>query len=235
MKQSYTIINLATILMIGFAACQDGNDFGDGYTPSLQKQETIPVVYHTSANSTLLTVKADATDSPQTIAVTSNEEWTASSSDESWCTVSPANGGSNGTVTVTVTNNPSTSPRSATITIIGVNSGDEKEVMVTQSGLSPDLSVSTLDLKFKHMPDGSQAVQVTCNEGWDAISDATWCKVENKTDTGFTVTAEQNLSFSKRTATITVTSDSGETVPIAVIQEANGIEREDYGGDEKKI
>jgi PKD repeat protein len=53
-----------------------------------------------------------------TIAVTSNVDWTASCS-VGWCTISPASGSENGSITVTYTENTETSSRQATITLSG--------------------------------------------------------------------------------------------------------------------
>lgn len=66
------------------------------------------------------------------ISITSNDSWTVSSN-QSWCTVSPASGSKDGTVKITVSANESTSARSATVTITGANSGS-KTISVTQSG-----------------------------------------------------------------------------------------------------
>ena len=56
------------------------------------------------------------------VAVTSNIGWTVRSS-ASWCTVSPAQGNGNGSITVSVTRNEALSPRKATITITPDESG----------------------------------------------------------------------------------------------------------------
>ena len=80
----------------------------------------------------------------QSIAVASNEEWTATSSDPKWCSVSPGTGANSGTVTITTTENTSTSPREATITIKGQTSGDETTISVTQTGQTEDAADLTL-------------------------------------------------------------------------------------------
>lgn len=187
---------------------------------------------HTSASSTPFNFTAAS--ATKTRPVKSNEGWTAKSSD-SWCVVEPDSGKSNGTVTITVKENTSTRQRTATVTITGEMSNDKTEISVTQLGGAPNLNVSPTTLEFECVPTTGQTVTVTCNEGWKTESDATWCMVDNKTATGFTVMVEENQSFSKRTATITVTSDSGKTATVEVIQKANGIEREDYDDNEKKI
>ena len=54
--------------------------------------------------------------SETTFMITSNTSWTVSS-DQSWCSVSPSSGNNNGTVTIKVSENTSTSFRNATITV----------------------------------------------------------------------------------------------------------------------
>lgn len=66
----------------------------------------------------------------QTITVSSNESWTATS-DQSWCTVSPSSGSNDGTITITVAANTS-SARTANVTIKGTNSGDSVNIIVSQ-------------------------------------------------------------------------------------------------------
>ena len=78
------------------------------------------------------TLEFTYTSGTKDISITSNDSWTVSSN-QSWCTVSPASGSKDGTVKITVSANESTSARSATVTITGANSGS-KTISVTQSG-----------------------------------------------------------------------------------------------------
>ena len=69
-----------------------------------------------------------------TFDITSNTDWTVSSSDDTNFSVAPTSGSDNGTVTVTYTENTSSDSRAATIT---VRYGSEsKDLAVTQSGAS---------------------------------------------------------------------------------------------------
>ena len=68
------------------------------------------------------------------VAVTSNTNWTVSSS-ASWLTVSPASGSNNGSVSVNATANTSSSSRTATLTFKATGVTD-KTVSVTQAGRS---------------------------------------------------------------------------------------------------
>lgn len=76
------------------------------------------------------------------ITITSNTDW-AVSSNQTWCTVSPASGSNNGTVTVTVSANDSNNDRAATVT---VKSGNvTREVSVTQATKAEDVNIGRDD------------------------------------------------------------------------------------------
>ena len=67
--------------------------------------------------------------------ITSNTSWTVSSS-AAWLTVSPTIGSNNATVTASVVSNPTTSPRTATITVSGTGAAT-KTINVTQEAPAP--------------------------------------------------------------------------------------------------
>ena len=71
----------------------------------------------------------DYSGSSSTFSISSNVSWTVTSS-ATWCTVSPASGSNNGTVTVKVSENTTTADRSATITVTG--GGITRTISVTQ-------------------------------------------------------------------------------------------------------
>lgn len=80
--------------------------------------------------------------SSEDITITCNSDWTVSSN-QTWCTVSPASGSSNGKVTVTAIANDSNNNRSATIT---VKSGNvTREVSVTQAAKTDDVNIGRDD------------------------------------------------------------------------------------------
>ena len=81
----------------------------------------------------------------QSFSIKSNIAWTVTSSLD-WCSVSPASGSNDGSVTVNVSENKSLSERSATITVeseIG-----NQTVKVIQSGAEPVLHLNKNDLSF---------------------------------------------------------------------------------------
>ncbi|GAP71671.1 hypothetical protein SAMD00024442_16_22 [Candidatus Symbiothrix dinenymphae] len=97
------------------------------------------------------------------VAVTSNGRWTATS-DAAWCTLTPASGTNNGTITVNVTENTTTDSRSATIT---VTSGSlTQQVTVTQAA-----GVATLsELEMVTVVGGTFTMGATAEQVGDARS-----------------------------------------------------------------
>lgn len=75
---------------------------------------------------------ASAANSKGSVGLTTTGPWKATSN-QSWCTISPASGTGNGTISVTVTENTGTADRSATITVSCGNTNLQKTVTVTQA------------------------------------------------------------------------------------------------------
>ena len=77
--------------------------------------------------------------------ITANTTW-AVSSDKNWCSVSPTSGSNDGSVTVSVDENTSTSSRTATIMVESANI--TRTLAVTQSGATPVTPPSSQDRTF---------------------------------------------------------------------------------------
>jgi outer membrane lipoprotein-sorting protein len=177
-----------------------------------KEEETVPDELSVSPAS----LHVETASGSHTIAVTSNVSWTASDN-AAWLTLSPASGKGNGTITVAVTENTTTAPRSATIT---VKAGDIAEtVTVTQAGTAPLLEVDGTALE--NIPEGaaSYSLPITSNLSWTAEkSNADWLTLTPAEGTGngtITVAVTENTATAPRTATITVTAgDIAETVTV---------------------
>lgn len=86
--------------------------------------------YTLSCNASNLYV--DSQRNTASINVTSNDSWTVTSSKTSWCTVSPSSGNGNGSFTITVAENTTSSKRDAVITVKGTASGKTAIITLTQ-------------------------------------------------------------------------------------------------------
>ncbi len=135
------------------------------------------------------------------IAVTSNEAWTASPN-QSWVQLSRTSGNGHGTITVTVTENPSTTQgRSAIITV------NDKTHDLTQAAAPV---ITTIDPVSRNVDATAQGytIAVTSNGDWNASSDQAWATVSPPSGSGngtVTVTVAEHLDTTgSRAAALTI-------------------------------
>lgn len=128
MKNLFIFLSVAGLLTM--ASC---NDSGEN-TPT-PEFEVAP-----------LTIPAQDVGGDYEISVTGNVGWTASvKGSAEWCTIAPASGKGNGTITVTLAENIATEPRNATITVTPDSESGftAKEVALTQAGITaPEYAIS---------------------------------------------------------------------------------------------
>ncbi len=90
-----------------------------------------------NVNTDILTVSSisefSATGETQTVNVTSNTSWSASD-DSSWISITPSNGTNDGVISITTTENPSSTDRSGTVVISGGSL--TRTISITQEGAS---------------------------------------------------------------------------------------------------
>jgi hypothetical protein len=149
--------------------------------------------------------------------VASNVEWT-SSSDQTWCTVTPSGTG-NGTITATYQENTGTNARTATITVKG--SGVINQVVtVTQSVAPPSLIVTPLNQNVTSSS-GTTSFNVASNAAWTSSSDQAWCSVTSSGTGNGTITAtyQANTGASSRVATITITGSGVSNQVVTLTQD----------------
>jgi hypothetical protein len=138
--------------------------------------------------------------------VTSNSSWSATCN-QSWCTISPPSGSSNGSIAANYTDNLTTSPRVATITVT-VTGLSPVQVTVTQAGIAASLTISPSNQNVT-APSGTTNFTVTTTAPtWTAVCDVPWCTVPaGGTGSGtLTATYQANASTTVRIATITVSA-----------------------------
>jgi endoglucanase Acf2 len=158
--------------------------------------------------------------SKQTVNITSNVSWTASSN-QGWLTVSPAGAFGNGTVTFTAQENPATEAREAHVTFSG-NGVANRVVTVTQNpGGVPYMLVSPEIMNFLFSGNTPQNIEITSNAAWTATSDQPWLSLNPPNGSGLAViavTAGNNPGTGGRTATITISAEGLPDKTIAVTQ-----------------
>jgi hypothetical protein len=140
-----------------------------------------------------------------TFAITSNRGWTIED-DSGWLTVTPMNGANDGTIIVTIAENPNTVERVGTISITGEL--ETKTVKVIQASM-PMLVVTPLEQCVGN-GEGSTTFTITSNRGWAVDDDSDWLTVTptNGVNDGIiTVTISENPNTLARTGTISITSE----------------------------
>lgn len=189
---------------------------GQSKTISITQQGAATILTLSPASLTF-----NASGGNQSIAVTSNLNWTASSN-ETWLTVAPLIGTNNGTLTITCLANNTISPRSAIIT---VKSGSElRTVTVSQHASIAALTLTPTTLDF-NATGGNQSVTVSSNINWTASSSQPWVTMNPASGTNdgtLAVNCQANTAITSRTAVITV-SGSDITRTINVTQQAASI------------
>ncbi|HSR39400.1 MAG TPA: glycosyl hydrolase, partial [Phnomibacter sp.] len=163
---------------------------------------------------------AQYANSKKAVNLTSNVNWTASS-DQAWLSVSPAAGFGDSTLTFTAQENPSTSPRTALVTLAG-NGVTTKVVTVTQEpGGVPYLLVAPASLSYLYQSNTPKNIEITSNVAWTASSDQPWLTLSSTSGTGLaviTASAANHAGAAGRTATITISADGLPAKTISVSQ-----------------
>jgi len=166
--------------------------------------------------------------------VTSNSSWTVSSN-MTWCTPNPASGNGNGTISASYLENPDVTSRMATLTISapGVTA---QTVTVTQAGTLPLLSVTPANQDVTALA-GNTSFDVTSNTTWNVLSEAPWCTVTNSGSGNGTIQADytENVTYSLRTANISVTVAGITPLVVTVTQEASVVSANDMTKEEIRI
>ncbi len=157
----------------------------------------------TSINPTGANFGFNGTSSNQTITVTSNEFWSASSS-ANWTVIQGAfNGTGNGTVKYTVLPNGNTSTRSASITI------NNNIYTVNQTGPAANTTISPTSKNFPQGGASGTVITVLSNTNWTATPSDTWISIigsGNGTSPGGNVTFDvaANPLLGSRSGNITI-------------------------------
>jgi len=150
----------------------------------------------------------------QKILVFSNHDWAVGSS-KNWCTVSKSSGTNNGDFTISVTENDTNNPRSATVTISTTRNGQTfvKNITVNQGCVNAALIVSPNE---KSVGSAREEFKVTIisSTKWIASVDSDWLTVDKNSGDGddiVGITADVNNTNSERRGVVTFyTNDNGD-------------------------
>lgn len=186
----------------------------------------------------------DKKEASKDIVVESNDEWTVTSSDDSWCKVVKAN---EYTARVSVSASTLASNREAVVTISGKKSKEKAQVKVLQHGDSDfditdydsdtdidnnipiTMSVTPTSLSRLKATASTQEFSITGNDNWTASIDVDWCRwsttagsktISGEGDAKLLLYVDENLGVNERKANITFKGEfSKETITVPITQE----------------
>ncbi len=111
-----------------------GNDMCIPFTIT---QTGMEVAGYITVDKTNVSVPAEGSQSPVTVNVASNMNWTVSS-DSEWCVVSPSSGQNDGPFAISVSANTSDDARIATVTVTSADGSVSRNVSVVQAGVKTE-------------------------------------------------------------------------------------------------
>lgn len=153
------------------------------------------------------------------VEISSNVCWTATS-DQTWCTVTPAEGEGDGTLTIQVSEFKQQGIRKATVTVSG-EGGVSKTLTVEQEGIVP-FSVSPTQVNLG-MDGGTFEVQVKSSYGYHVSSQPDWVTeiTENAANKVHKFQVGAAPTSESRSGVVVFCDDEGVCLPVNVKQEGN--------------
>lgn len=166
-------------------------------------------------------IQAPAASGSTQIAVTSNFEWTVTS-DSPWCTANQSSGSGNANLIIAWEQNPSTSSRTAIISITG-NSMSMNATLV-QEGAQATLVIDPVYVEIPYQA-GFVDFIITSNVEWTAQTLSEWVQVTSSGSGNgiLKATYEDNSVTAERTATISVNGDGVGSQNVVLKQSGFGL------------
>jgi len=187
---------------------------------SFAAEQTFTVVAALAVSNPTETV-ASAANSKASINVSSNTDWKISSN-QTWLKLSASNGSGDAIVGATADENPTTSKRTATITISAAGVAS-KTITVTQDAAPAKLTLSVTSLSFAATANSTKTFTITSNTSWTVSCDQAWVTISAATGSNsstITLTAKENTSITTRSANLTVTPLGAAATKINLSQNA---------------
>lgn len=159
--------------------------------------------------------------STESIVISASGNWSVSV-DQSWIKLSKLSGTGNGDFAIEIDLNPTTSSRSANITIQANDVPAPQIVAVNQTVGDPILKVSRIQATFAAPEAGVDTLRIISNTSWTVSDNQAWLTVTPSSGNGnatIVLNAEINAGLSKREATLTITaSGSNLTKTVSIFQ-----------------
>ena len=175
---------------------------------------------------TTLSVSTDSlnftnTSGQKTFNIISNTSWTLKNTRSTLFKFEPTSGVNNGTVTVAVDTNRTTTQRTDSIIIIGGGMGEIIKPQIIKLIQAGSLTVSPQTLNFLGSLAQQKTFSITSSTNWTVNCDASWLTITPSSGSNkatVTVAADANTNNTLRTATITVSGTDAPPQTITVTQ-----------------
>ena len=166
-------------------------------------------------------IQGEETSASITISASDNCNWTVSCSDPLVSNISPTSGRGDGNVTITTTVNPtSLSSRSATINVKNSDGTIERSIPLTQFASKEFIELSLESIEFSKNSE-IRDVTISSNTRWTITGGANWItisKTEGEDNDVFSITVDENTSYDKREAVLTIKGAGGTSKSINIKQ-----------------
>ena len=175
----------------------------------------------TGGGSTNNSVEAPDSKSSQSLTILASGDWTTSV-DQTWVKLSKLSGMGKADIVFEIDANPTTSARSANITIQSVDVSTPRKVVVNQKGCAPILNVSRMKVTFPP-PESGDTLRIISNVPWTVVDNQSWLTVTPSSGRGnatLTLNAEKNAGLPSREAILTISAaGSNHTKNVSIVQE----------------
>lgn len=162
-----------------------------------------------------------ADDTPRTLTLSSNRDWTATAQGLDWCTISPLKGARDRIATITVKPDKNEGePREGRLSF-DCGADAPYEIVIGQAGFDAVIAVSTETVRVSDIGRcDPAAIVVTSNGSWTATSSASWLTLDKLSAAGDeTVTPIVDINESEEARSATLTFDNhGEKAVVTVTQ-----------------
>lgn len=201
------------LALAAFASCSEQNKEEPEEKP---EEQTSVFSLNTSS------LEFDHTGGTQQVSVTASGSWTASSTDESWCTVSPASGNGEGSLTVSVTEIPDESEgRSAKLLV----SADGLTLTVTvDQRFNPDIfSIEPTSIALGPEGGDFEFTVVSHERAYEITIVDPWITEVSRSGNPFSgekvkCRAEANPNEQERSGVVSVCTQDGSCIPVMISQ-----------------
>ena len=154
----------------------------------------------------------------ESVVITSNTEWSIKSP-ANWITLDPESGTGDATVTITFTDNPDLTERTAVITVCSPDLPDQS-IEVIQSGRAGNLSVDRPLIEVD-APASIETFEIMADVDWTIEANVNWLSFSPDNGSGdgtITLDINTNIDANERTGVITVSSPGLSDRQVTVIQ-----------------